>query len=304
MAIGDLEPVSLGGVSDVYYLDTGMFDAPAYSAVYVLDAERPAVVDTGIGTETDLVLDALDRLDIAPGELAYIVPTHVHLDHAGGAGYLAAACPDATVAVPEAGAPHLVDPGQLVAGTKRAVGDEWEFYAEPAAIPPDRVRSLADGDAVDLGDRELVAHDAPGHAPHQAVFHDAADGIVFTADAAGLYLPSPDEVRPLSPPPNFDLEQCLADVEAIASLDPAVLCYPHFGPARPADRLDTYARVLDDWVADVDAARGRFDDAEGVVDHFYERDHVLAELWGERRARANFDLNVRGAIHYLERRDG
>lgn len=301
MAIGDLEPVGLAGVSDCYALDTGMFDTPAYTSVYVIDAERPALVDTGIGTERELVLGALDDLGIAPDDLAVIAPTHVHLDHAGGTGGLAEACPNATVAVHEIGAPHLIDPSRLVAGTKQAVGDEWSYYADPVPVAADRVRELAGGDVIDLGDRVLHVHHAPGHAPHQVVFHDPDDGVVFTADAAGIYVRPRDELQPTTPVPNFGLQQALDDVDLLDGLDPAVLCYAHFGPARRGDRLEAYAELLSSWVADVERARDRFDDVAAMVDHFVERDD-LAAVWGERRARAHVALNVEGVLHSLDRR--
>ena len=300
MAIGDLVSVGDG----IHCLDTGMYETPAYGAVYVVEAERPAVVDTGIGAHPERVLDALASVGVAPGDLAVIVPTHVHLDHAGGAGALAEACPDATVAVHEIGAPHLVDPGRLVAGTRRAVGDEWAFYGEPTPVPADRVRRLVDGDVVDLGDRALEVHHAPGHAPHQVVLHDPDAATVFTADAAGIYVPSLDAVHPTTPPPDFDLEAAVADVEAIADLAPERLCFGHFGAAPTGDLLDEAARVLRDWVADVDAAREASPDADpaALARGMGGRDG-LAPVWGERRARAHFDLNVAGALRYLETRE-
>jgi glyoxylase-like metal-dependent hydrolase (beta-lactamase superfamily II) len=303
MGIGDVRPVELGEVSDCYAVDTGMFDTPEYTSVYVVDAGRPAVVDTGIGTDHELVMGALEALGIAPEELAVIAPTHVHLDHAGGAGFLAEACPNATVAVPEIGAPHLIDPERLVEGTKRAVGDAWEHYADPEPVPADRVRELTDGDVIDLGDRALHVHHAPGHAPHQAVFYDPDDAVAFTADAAGIYVPSLDRVEPTTPPPNFDLDQCLDDVAMLQSLDPDVLCYPHFGPAAADDRLEEYATVLEDWVADVTAARDRLDDDDAVVEHLVEQDD-LGDVWGEQRAAANVELNARGVLHSLDRSGG
>ena len=302
MAIGDVHSVGLAGVEGVHYVDVGIFDTEGYTSVYLLDAERPAVVDTGIGKHPERILDALGELGIAPDALEWIVPTHAHLDHAGGAGALAEACPNATVAVPEVGAPHLIDPGRLVEGTKRVVGDAWKHYAEPRPVPADRVRPLADGDVIDLGDRTLEVHHAPGHAPHQCVFHEPAAALTFTADAAGIYVPARDAVYPTSPPPNFDLEQCLADVELLESLDPAVLCYPHYGPALTADRLEECAAGLEAWVAEVEAARARFEDDEAVVEHLVEVDD-RDELWGAERATANVALDARGVLRYLDRRE-
>ena len=301
MAIGDVTAVGDG----IHCLDTGMYETPAYGSVYVVEAERPAVVDTGIGVHPERVLDACRSVGVDPGDLAVIAPTHVHLDHAGGAGALARACPDATVVVHEVGAPHLVDPTRLVEGTKRAVGDEWTFFAEPTPVPAERLRALADGDVVDLGDRTLEVHHAPGHAPHQVVFHDPDAATAFTGDAAGIYVPALDEVLPTTPPPNFDLEAALADLETLADFGPDRLCFGHFGPAPAADRLEAAARALRDWVADVEAARSSSPDADAaaLARGFYGRDD-LAAVWGERRARAHHDLNTAGVVRYLDARGG
>jgi glyoxylase-like metal-dependent hydrolase (beta-lactamase superfamily II) len=300
MEIGDVAPVE--GIPDCYYLDTGMYDTPEYGAVYIYDTERPALVDTGIGTNHERVLDALGEVGIAREDLAVIAPTHVHLDHAGGAGFLAEACPNATVHVPERGARHLVDPGRLWEGTKAAVGEAIEFYTEPEPVPDDRLVQLIDGDEIDLGDRTLDVHDAPGHAPHQAVFHDAAAEAVFTADAAGIYTPTLDAVVPTSPPPNFDFEGCIEDIRLLQRLEPETLCYGHFGPASRDDRLTEYADVLTDWVEAVAEKRVELDDDEAVVEHFV-RTTTMDEVWGERKARTETAMNVRGVLTYLDRRE-
>ena len=126
MDVGDVRPVTTGGCTDLYLVETGMFDVTGYGGVYVLDAHQPAIIETGIGTNHEVVLGALAELGIAPESIGVIAVTHVHLDHAGGAGFLADACENATVTAHERGAPHLVDPDRLVAGTKAAVGDAWQ----------------------------------------------------------------------------------------------------------------------------------------------------------------------------------
>jgi glyoxylase-like metal-dependent hydrolase (beta-lactamase superfamily II) len=302
MAIGDVSAVTAGDCSDLSVVDTGMYDTPAYGAVYVLDDERPAVVDTGIGTNYDRVRAALDELGVEP---AVVAPTHVHLDHAGGAGFLAADFPDAEVVCHEVGAPHLADPSRLWEGTKRAVGEQIEFYVEPKPVPEDRIREVADGDVVDLGEHELRVHHAPGHAPHHCVFEDPANDAVFTADAAGIWSPPLGGVEPTTPPPNFDLERCLADVDVLASLDPGVLLYAHFGPVEGTAALDEYRTVLTDWVERVAAARQAHgdDDAavEAVVSEALARD-ALVDAWGEKKVRAETRMNARGVLRYLDQR--
>jgi glyoxylase-like metal-dependent hydrolase (beta-lactamase superfamily II) len=294
MARGDCFEAPAGTSTDLYYVDTGMFDTAGYGGAYILDAERPALVDTGIGTHYDVILSAMAEVGIAPEDLAVIAPTHVHLDHAGGVGHLADACPGATVCCHEAGVAHLVDPGRLWAGTKAAVGDLVEFYTEPEPVPEDRTRALADGDTVDLGDHALEVHHAPGHAPHQAVFYDPENDGVFTADAAGICTPGLDGVRQTSPPPDFDLAQVLAELDASA------LYYPHFGDHEPDGLLATYATVIEEWVAEVRRQRERLGEDEAVVEYFLEQTAPVG-AWGQRKARGEERMNVRGVLGYLDR---
>lgn len=301
MAIGDLTQVTTNGCSDLYCLDTGMYDTEEYGAVYILDAERPAIIENGIGTHHEQILDALDEIGIARADVAVLAPTHVHLDHAGGTGFLAEACPNAEVLVHGIGAPHLVDPERLVEGTKRAVKDQWEFYVEPIPVPEDRIRELSDGDVVDLGDHVLDVHHAPGHAPHQVIFHDRTNDAVFAGDAAGIWVPKLAKVRETSPPSNFDLEQCLLDAKMIADLDPDTLLFTHYGPhPNPAEVLADYEDVLAEWVAEVREKHAELDDDEAVVRAFVDS-NPMEPVWGERKARGETSLNVRGVLHYLKR---
>ena len=298
MAIGDVSAVP--GAADLYYVDTGMYDTERYGSVYILDAERPAFVDTGIGTNREFLLDALDELDIAREDVAYILPTHVHLDHAGGAGYLAEACPNATVMTHEIGVPHLVDPERLVEGTKAAVGRQWEYYVEPEPVPEDRLEPLSDGDEIDLGDRTLSVIEAPGHAPHQTMFLDSADDVLFTGDAAGIYVPQKGEIRQTSPPSQFDLEKCLADVRTIEDIDPETLCFGHFGPVEYDEALmESYKRTLVEWVEAIRQKRGELGDDDAVVEHFAEHTQ-MGEVWGDRKASEEEKLNARGVLGYLD----
>ena len=300
MAIGDLRRVETGSCEDLHYVDVGLFDTAEYGSVYLLDADRPAVIDTGTGANYERILDALDELGIAPDELAVIAVTHVHLDHAGGAGYLARECENAEVVVYERGARHLVDPSRLVAGTKQVVGDRWRHYADPLPIDEERLTVVEDGDVVDLGDHELRVRHAPGHAPHQVVFYDPANDAVFTADSAGIYVPSRDRVEPTTPPVNFDLERSLADIEMLRELNPETLIYGHFGPAPAEGRLAEYAETLESWVESVREARERLGDDEAVVEQFVERAE-LGDVWNEEQARIEARMNTQGVLASLDR---
>lgn len=287
---------------DLYYVDLQLFDLPAMGAAYILDADRPAILETGIGKRHDRVLDALDALDIDREDVKVISPTHVHLDHAGGAGFLARECPNATVLTYERGVSHLIDPSRLIAGTKEAVGEQWRFYVEPVPVPDDRVRGLRDGEVIDLGNHELEVHHTPGHARHQAVYYDRRSDSVFTADAAGIYVPQRSRVEPTTPPPRFDFDQSLRDIETLRDLDPTTLLYTHFGPRSDAgEALAGYERVLKQWVAMVKQTRSELDDDRAVIEYFAKRTE-MTDVWGEQKAKPETRMNVRGVLGYLDRK--
>ena len=304
MDVGAAREVTTGDCTDLYCVETGMFETTEYGAVYVLDDERPAIVETGIGTTHDAVLDGIESTGVGRDDVEVIAVTHVHLDHAGGAGLLAEACPNADVYVHEIGAPHLADPERLVTGTKQAVGDEWAHYVEPEPVPEERLVSIGEGDAIDLGRHELVVHETPGHAPHQFVFEDSANDAVFTGDAAGIWIPSIERIRETSPPAQFTLQGCLDDLETIRELDPSVLLYTHFGPRELDDvaaTLETYGDVLSEWVERVETTRAKHGDDGAAIESLAEDvDPAIVDTWGERKAQAETAMNVRGVLGYLD----
>jgi glyoxylase-like metal-dependent hydrolase (beta-lactamase superfamily II) len=302
MGRGDLHEVTAGDTSDLHYVDVGLFDTPEYGSVYILAGEQPALVDTGTGHSYEVVLDALAALGIDPPELSAILLTHVHLDHAGGASPLAAACPNADIYVHDSGAQFLRDPEPIWAGTRAVVGDRIEYYREPDPIPDDRLVELGDGETVELGDHRLDVHRAPGHAFHQVVYHDRASDGVFTADAAGVYVPSLDRVRPTSPPPGFDLEGCLDDIALLEELEPTALYYGHFGDQPTGDRLATYRERLGSWVEAVAAKREQLGDDEAVADHFADRVDTV-DAWNPEHARGEERMNVAGVLQYLDEQE-
>lgn len=297
MARGDLEAVR--DADGIYFHDTGMYDVEEYGSVYIVDADDPAVVDTGIGTNRAGLFESIESV-LNGRTPAYILPTHAHLDHAGGAGFLAEEYPDATVLAHERAVPHLIDPERLVSGTKQAVGDQWRYYVEPKPIPENRIESLTDGDLIDLGSRILDVRAAPGHAPHQVVFYDRQDGAVFTGDAAGIYIRKTDEIRITSPPPQFHAKQCIDDVNAIQDLEPEIFCFGHFG-SRPydADLLDEYKRTIVEWVEAVKQKRTQLSNDGAVIEYFVDNARIV-DVWGEEKSRAEARLNARGAIAYLD----
>jgi len=302
MALGDLHEATAAETEDLWYVDVEMYGTSGYGLVYILDAERPALVETGTGLNYETVLEAIERVGLTSEEIEVIAPTHVHLDHAGGAGLLVDACPNADVYIYETGLQFLADPTRLWEGTKAVIEDRIGYYVEPEPIPEERLVALEDGDTVDLGDHALEVHHAPGHAFHQAVFYDPVNDGVFTGDAAGINSPRLDGVIHTSPPPGFDLEGCLADVELLERLDPAALYYGHFGDRETGTLLSEYADVLESWVEQVARTREELGDDDAVVEYFAER-AANVEAWGATHAHDEERMNVRGVLHYLDSRE-
>jgi glyoxylase-like metal-dependent hydrolase (beta-lactamase superfamily II) len=250
MASTDRHPTLVPVAAGITQVDTFMVGEPEFNAVYVVAAHEPAIVEAGPGADGSLVLEALDTLGIGSTDLAHIVVTHVHLDHAGGAGALTERFPQALVWVHERGARHLVDPSRLVASTARTFGMERmiEFYGDTVPVAQERIRAVDDGDRIPLGDRSLEVLATPGHASHHIALQDYATGAIFTGEAIGSHLPWADCYRPALPPPEVDVERALDSIERIRARSAATLLTSHFGAISNADEgCERGARRIRDW---------------------------------------------------------
>ena len=234
----------------VYAIDTG-YVRPRFDAAYlIVEAGRAAFIDCGVTHNLPRMLEALDRLGLARAAVDWIVPTHVHLDHAGGAGALMQALPQARLLTHARGLRHMIDPTQLWAGASAVYGaDEMErSYGRVHPVPADRAASLADGEFFELAGRRIQALDTPGHARHHICLWDEKSGSVFTGDTFGISYREFDTARgpwifPTSSPVQFEPEAMKASVRRIAALKPRHACLTHFGALGDADGLA--AQLLD-----------------------------------------------------------
>ena len=155
---------------------------PNHTCGYFLAASRPAVVDTGAARSVRIWLEALAELGVPPSDIAYVIVTHIHLDHAGGAGVLLPHLPAAQVVVHRHGARHLSDPSRLVAGARRVFGDKLDtYFGLPEPVPEARLLVPEPGADLDLGGgHRLRFFDAPGHARHQHMILDTGTGSLFS----------------------------------------------------------------------------------------------------------------------------
>lgn len=256
------------GCADLYYADVPMFGNTSVNSPYILDSAEPAIIDTGPADSVEELFEALEALSIQPAEVSYIVPTHAHLDHAGGAGHLAAECKNATVVCHERAMPFLTDEAKLdhlAESVERAIGMPSP-YGEPRVIDDGRCVAFSGGETLDIGKRTLDIVDAPGHAPHQLCLYDRDTAVLFSADANGMRFG--ENHRPTTPPPDFDLEASLDTLDRLASFEPERVLYPHFGPGKSGAgtrEISNYREILQEFVAQVTDAHAEHGDDVGTI---------------------------------------
>jgi len=297
---------------EVYQIDTLMAGYEQITAGYLIRAERPCLVETGTGPSAPVIRDALAGLGIGAGDLATIVVTHIHLDHAGGAGDLAQMFPNAEVVVHERGARHLADPRRLMASARMVHGDELDrLFGALAPTPAERIRAVGHTGTIDLGGgRRLDSHHTPGHARHHVGLVDSVSGDLYVGDAAGVYIQDTGDLRPATPPPDFDLAAALRSLRTFAALRPTRLLFSHYGPVNAVTRtLDRAAEEINVWVEETSRARGRgldLDHAVAMVAERTRRRYAILSADADPAMTAKYArtsgtaANVAGIMHYLD----
>ena len=223
----------------------------------VIEAGRAAFVDTGTNHSLPLLLDALDEQDLDVADVDYVIVTHVHLDHAGGAGSMMQAFPNATCVVHPRGAPHMADPSRLYDATIAVYGEDRTraMYGEIVPIDESRMHVPEDDGWIDLNGREMQFLYTEGHAKHHFCIYDPKSSGVFTGDSFGISYRELDSdngefIYPTSTPTQFDPVEAHKAVDRIMALAPDKLFLTHFGKVPVVDRLaDDMHECLDDYVA-------------------------------------------------------
>lgn len=208
-------------------LDLDFQGVPGTIASYLVPhAEGAALVESGPGSTTEALTERLAEHDLAPEDVTDVLVTHIHLDHAGAAGWLAAR--GATVHAHHVGAPHLADPSTLLKSAKRIYGDDMDrLWGETRPVPEDQLNALEDGDVVEIGDLRFEAVETVGHAYHHFAY--LLEGTCFTGDVAGVRLDGAEHVAPPLPPPEIDLDRWLGSLERLREIAPDRLALTHFG---------------------------------------------------------------------------
>ncbi|MEU8275165.1 MBL fold metallo-hydrolase [Microbispora bryophytorum] len=299
----------LGG--DVYEIDTRMAGYSGITAGYLILGDRPCLVETGTSTSAPVVRDALSSLGVGPDDLATVVVTHIHLDHAGGVGDIASFYPSAEIVVHEKGARHLADPSRLMASAKMVWGDKLDvLFGTLAPTDAARIKALGDTGTIALGNgRTLASHYSPGHAKHHVGLLDSLTGDLYVGDAAGVYLPETGDLRPATPPPDFDLDVALGSIGLFAALKPQRLLFSHYGPVEDVpSTLERSAEELRIWVDLTRRARDEGLDLDHAVAMVRDRTRErYAALRADEATAEQFELlsgapsNVAGIMHWLDR---
>jgi glyoxylase-like metal-dependent hydrolase (beta-lactamase superfamily II) len=293
----------------VLQIDTLLGGWHQVTAGYLITGDAPVLVETGSQSSVPSLLAALAELGVDATELAGIAVTHIHLDHAGGVGDVAATFPGATIYVHEKGARHLVDPTKLVNSAALVYGDLLDsLYGRLTPSPAERVHVLADGEEIAVSpDRTLTTVDSPGHAKHHLALHDSSSGLLFAGDAVGVRLPDVGVLRPATPPPDFDLDQALHSLRRFAERRPAGIALAHFGLVPdPGEILAEAEETLTRWAEVAEAAwrEGR-DIADALVARFGAELEGTDPAQREKLETLNgIHSNAAGFRRWLETRDG
>ncbi len=292
----------------VIEIDTLLGGWQRLTAGYLIEGPAPVLIETGSQSSVPALLAALDSLGVGPSDLAGVVVTHIHLDHAGGVGDVARAFPGATVYVHEKGARHLVDPTRLVSSASRVYGGLLDsLYGRLDPTPAERIHVLGDGEDIVIGPgRVLTAIDSPGHAKHHLGLHDSGSGILFAGDAVGVRLPDVGVLRPSVPPPDFDLELALDSLRRFEARSPVALALAHYGVVdNPVELLAEASQTLRSWTAVAEAAwRSGADIATALSEAFAGDLTGVEPVAAERLETLNgIHSNAAGLRRWLELRD-
>ncbi|MBS0580318.1 MAG: MBL fold metallo-hydrolase [Proteobacteria bacterium] len=291
---------------------------PGHAAAHIiLDDGRAAFVDVGTNHSVPYLLAALQALSIPRSAVDYLLLTHVHLDHAGGAGALLQALPNARAFIHPRGAAHLIDPGKLIAGSKVVYGEARyaRLYGELVPLPAARVHEVADGEKVTLGQRTLELIHTPGHALHHYAVVDAAHASIFPGDTFGVSYRALDTARgafvtPATTPTQFDPKQLIDSVERMLRYRPESMYLMHYSRVTDVPRLGESMKSQVAALADIARAHAQdADPAPGIRADMLRLWTELARAHGVRDAEAqvldvlggDLDLNTQGLLAWLQR---
>ena len=301
-------------------IDTGLM-ADDVVACYLLESEaEAAIIETGNYETCDRILATLAEKSIAVDAVKYVIVTHIHLDHAGGASHLMNALPNAQLLVHPSGLKHMVNPEKLVAASTQVYGEERfkSMYGTITPIAEDRVVAIEDNAKVKLGSKELLFRHTPGHAYHHFCIYDSEHSAWFTGDTFGLcYKPMKcaDDlpfVIPTTTPTQFDPDALKASIHLLLSNRPKYMLLTHHGQIRIDDHeaIEQWlVRQIDDFCEITKVSAPSFDNhhqlAERLMDYYLdliqERQIALAPEQAKKILAMDLELNAQGLWYWHQK---
>lgn len=263
----------------LYVIDAWMEGRPERLSCYLFDTPERCLIEVGPSNSLENVVAALEHIGV--DDVATLLVTHIHIDHAGGAGQFSQRFPKARIGVHKSGARHLVEPSRLWSSASRVYGEEKlaRMWGPMVPIPEDRLLVLDEGDTLNLGGgRSVGVMHTPGHAKHHLAFTEEGSGGIFVGDAVGLCYPHGHFVQPVTPPPDFDPELVTAHLLRMAERAPNFLGFAHFGPSFDVmQSLHQAESRLWEWVALTEEMSGLDDRLAAETLRKWVRDKYLAE---------------------------
>ena len=245
---------------NIYMVDAQLCSIAKLGSVYLLNEEKKVLVDSGPSSSASVVLDGIRQVGVRPEDINYIIVSHIHLDHGGGAGVLLKHMPQAQVVVHHKGAKHLMAPAELLDSSIEALGAEIiAQQGEVVPIEPHRLKLVHDNDTIRLSEKQVLDFiDAPGHAPHELCIYERRNGGLFVGDALGLNLAGGRVLLQCHPPPSFNPQVCISTIERLKGLNATSVYFAHFGAANKVqetlqlaiDKLRSYHTLMAKAVED------------------------------------------------------
>jgi len=256
---------------NIYLIDARVFGISNFTSAYLIAGEELALIETGPTKSAPFIIEGIRGVGFDPADISYIIVTHIHLDHGGGAGTLVKEMPEAKVVVHEKGAKHMIDPSKLVNSSKRVFGDlidEW--YGEVLPVEQDRIIPVKGGEIIDLGKgQRLRMIDSPGHSNHHICIYSEKEKGLFTGDAVGVYLSDSGGLIPTTPPPEFDPDVNVETIKGFLGLDLKLLLFSHFGITEKVNQtLNTSIDWLMKWKDSVSGMMSKGLSLEGITEKF------------------------------------
>lgn len=225
---------------NIYIVDSFKYIEDGVISSYIVNFEKTVIIDPGTAKGADIILNEINP----EWNVEYICPTHIHIDHGGGAAKLAKTL-NSKILVHPRGVRHVVDPSRLWEASKAVLGSVAELYGRPESIEEERIIAVQDGQEFDLGGDILQVFHAPGHAPHMLVYFLRNSKVLFPADAVGMFFNG--AVFPLTPPP-FEFKSALKTLERLQNLDVKYVAFTHYGIAEGKWPLRTAYDKMVDWM--------------------------------------------------------